>query len=408
MRALAEQNQECIVTPSHRHLGEHCWNEEIPITLDGSDFRKNETERSVFLDTLCRWGKARELRLRNLHLSHPEQEAIGRVLRLNRNLKRLSFTNVVVADEGTFFETPQGILENRLQDVRLERCHVRGQESLAFIHRILEGAPIRRLTLRNMELDGFLSEISDCFSLSLVDLDIRDCRIQAESLKHLFKTLSKNEHVQSLTLSGCRLGYAVCQDLDHLLSRNTCLQTLNLSCNDIDGGMISYLAHGSLKINKSLETLVLSGNPIGNDGVEALVTLLTTNPTIRSLSLLDCEIWGTGCHTLAQGLASMRGLRTLYIDDDMEDFGDEILTSLQEHNNSTLRHLWTGNYSYLVDHFQCWKFVDYYLRLNRSKRQALADVDLPISLFPRILEDVSNNPALLYYFLRHKPDLAYR
>jgi hypothetical protein len=392
-------------------LKEDRWSVEIPLSFDGADFRNSSLHgpacSSLFFDSLCRWGKARELRIKNLHLNQREKESISHALRSNRTLERLSITNVSSVEKGIFFDTSRSIMpdNNLLHDFTLDRCQI-GDQDLTFIHRILAGASIRTLKLRNMALDGLLSEISSSLSkcTSLVMLDVSGSCISTDSLKILCQALSINDHLKSLTLSGCGIGSTVWQDHDLVLSKNSSLETLDLSNNDIDGDMVSYLTHGGLKSNKSLRTLVLSRNPIGDDGVRGLVSLLISNPSVRSLSLIDCETWGPGCSALASGLARMTGLRDLYVDREMEDFADEVLASLQ--CNTTLRHLWTGCTARLVQRDPTWRIVEYYLHLNRCKRQALLESGMPVALFPHILEGVSSTPALTYYFLRQKPDLV--
>ena len=378
------------------------WCEDIPLTLDGSDIRNcfHHDCCSVFFEAVCHWGEAKELRLKNIRLDQRNQESINNVLRSNSSLERLSITNGSFEDEGHVVDIPRSRSPcNVLQELTLERCRM---QDFTLIGRILGGASIRSLTLRNMELDGLLSEVSPWLSqsTSLLKLDLGDSCISTESMKMLFQSLSKNDHLKSLTISGCHVGYAMCQALDQLLSTNSSLEMLDLANNDIDGGMISYLTNGGLKFNKSLRTLVLSRNPIGDDGVLCLVGLLISNPTIHSLSLIDCETWGPGCSALASGLALMKGLRVLYVDSEMDDFADEVLASLR--HNTTLRHLWTGRNT----RDRTWRLVEYYLHLNRSKRQALTEFDMPLALFPVILEGVSSNAALTYYFLRQKPDLV--
>ena len=376
------------------------WCEDIPLTLDGSDLRKciHHDCSSLFFSAVCHWGKAKELRLKNIHLNKRNQESINNVLRSNRSLERLSITNGSFDDE---CDIPRSIGSdyNLLQELTLERCRM---QDCTLIGRILEGAAISTLTLRKMELDSLLSGVSPLLSRSssLMKLCLSDSYVSTKSLKLLFRALSKNEHLKSLTISGCHVGYAMCQALDQLLSTNSSLEMLDLANNDIDGGMISYLANGSLKFNKTLQTLVLSRNPIGDDGVHCLVGLLISNPTIQSLSLVDCETWGPGCSALASGLALMKGLRVLYVDSEMDDYADEVLASLR--SNTTLRHLWTGRNT----RDRTRRLVEYYLHLNRSKRQALREFDLPLALFPVILEGVSSHPALTYHFLRQKPDLC--
>eukprot|EP00429_Kryptoperidinium_foliaceum_P010060 CAMPEP_0176001426 /NCGR_PEP_ID=MMETSP0120_2-20121206/116_1 /TAXON_ID=160619 /ORGANISM="Kryptoperidinium foliaceum, Strain CCMP 1326" /LENGTH=194 /DNA_ID=CAMNT_0017333965 /DNA_START=546 /DNA_END=1127 /DNA_ORIENTATION=+ len=189
-----------------------------------------------------------------------------------------------------------------------------------------------------------------------------------------------------------------------MLLKNLSLENLDLSDNDISQKMVEKLANESLMTNTTLRSLNLSTNPIGDVGAAALAELLKFNHSIESLSLIDCEIWGPGCSSLAVAMRDMKGLKSLYIDGEMEGYADEVLASLQ--SNMTFTHLWMDRTSYLVRKDRKWRLVEFYLRLNRSKRRMLVE-SVHFSLWPGILEGVSGNASVAYYFLRQKPEVMF-
>jgi hypothetical protein len=180
---------------------------------------------------------------------------------------------------------------------------------------------------------------------------------------------------------------------------------LDLSNNSIDGATVGKWAEKGLRSNQTLKSLNLSHNPIGDDGAEHLTKLLISSATIESLSLIDCEIWGRGCRSLSSGLEHMRGLKSLFVDGDMEELAETVLKSLQ--SNKRLRYLWTDRHAYLIRKDRQWRQVEFFLRLNRGKRRILEDDSLvPMSLWSNVLEGVSGDPRLMYYLLRQKPELV--
>ena len=107
--------------------------------------------------------------------------------------------------------------------------------------------------------------------------------------------------------------------------------------------------------------------------------------------------------SLASRLASMKGLKELFVDGDMEDFAHVVLQSLE--SNMSLHHLWTDRTTYLIHRDRTWRQVEFFLRLNRAKRRILVEPSVPVSLWPIVLEGVSGDPRLIYHLLRQKPEL---
>ncbi len=383
------------------------WPTEIPLSFDGSGFEGEERDEAVlmFFDTLCKWGKVRELTVKNIFLNLKSKERFESVLESNPLLEKLALVNVSTHEGGMHFLSRSLFSANKqIREFTMEKCQLWRKDTL-FIQRLLGVGMLKVLSLRNIDLDEIIPRISSRIAhcVTIRKLDFNGSRICQEVLVELLQGISMNNSLISLSLQNCGIGSSLAKDLDHMLANHSSLETLDLSSNNIRGETISLLAKSGLEKNISLKKLLLSQNPIGDKGAESLVELLVSNPTIQYLSLVDCEIWGSGCLCLATGLARMTGLKDLLVDGEMEDYANEVLQSLA--SNMTLRYLWTDRSAYLFHKDRTWRLVEFYLRLNRAKRRMLVEPGVPISLWPLVLEGISGNPHLTYHILRQKPEI---
>jgi hypothetical protein len=189
----------------------------------------------------------------------------------------------------------------------------------------------------------------------------------------LAKWIHKNPNLKRLDLRGNRIGSVGARAIVDALIRcpNHQLVYLNLSCNCIlDGGdMMAQL----LESTSNLETLDLSFNWIGNEGVAQICKGLRKNSSLRELNLFGCQ------RISDVGLAS-------------------ILECVESHNTT----LWSVS----VQAYDCRanrlkKQIDHWLTLNRSGRCLLQHYDnVPSGLWPLVFEKSKDQPEALYYLLQ--------
>merc|ERR1711865_720338 len=233
------------------------------------------------------------------------------------------------------------------------------------------------------------------------------------------------------------------------------LTMLDLSRNNIDGNGIHRLlvqlqqqkqppheqhpllsssstALSSSTTTSSLQRLVLSHNPLGNDGVDSIAQYLQQRiaSALVSLHLVDCDIWSPGyTNLLTTGLLRRRGshLQELIVDNQEElelhpQLLDTLVQGLQTGANVTLQQFVvlgrrssdgsssssnsTGSSDYYSDFEsdsddihtrnrqhrgshrqrllqQQWETIDYYLQLNRGKLRRLSmDETFSFTLWP--------------------------
>mmetsp|Transcript_37636 Transcript_37636/g.91484 ORF Transcript_37636/g.91484 Transcript_37636/m.91484 type:complete len:174 (-) Transcript_37636:1264-1785(-) len=166
-----------------------------------------------------------------------------------------------------------------------------------------------------------------------------------------------------------------------------------------------------LRGHPSLNKLVLSQNPIGDDGAKHLASFFgakstsNTNTKISSLSISGCDIWSPGCIEMIKCLAVNSTIENLDVDDEWESHLKELETALA--TNMTLKYLSTPQsptQNRMSD--EEWRKVEYYLRLNRAKRRILvAEPRVPRSLWPNVMGQSSKDPDVAFHLIRQRPEI---
>lgn len=385
-------------------LLEDTWPTDRTISFDGSGFPLDtqDAANNVFFEAVRKNGKVKSIRLRNQNLSLKAQTTFQNILSSNSNLRRLEFCNVSTSDSSELLLNTSFSSSN-VQELLLQKCIINKELACVLSKKIENG--LRKLLLVNLDLDmASFKLIEGIINGSLVHLELRDIRIDSTLLMHLIQGLESNIHLEELYLEHCEIDSTYAKALSKLVKASTSLKTLSLCSNNLDGDSIGVIAERGLNQNKILQRLILSYNPIGDVGAKHLTNLLVSNPTIQSLSIVDCEIWSQGCMSLAHGLADMKGLRILNADSEWENHIDIILSSIK--SNFSLIQLWTDRTAMLMNIDPLWKQLGFYLRLNEAKRRLLVEPNVSVTLLPRILAESNHDATILYHFLSHKPDLV--
>jgi len=347
--------------------------------------------------------------------------------------------------------------EARIEELTIERCRL-DLEGAQVLGKVLRGkvnrdhsttSALRSLKLSNL---AFLDEQHDECEVLLPILEgiveageRRGCMESIEFRqialpnspilrRRFFSTLGKCVHLKSLRLVDCDIRTEDAPELAAAIaSLSNTLQLLDLSRNDIHESGLAVLLRDGLKGHKRLERLILSHNPIGDNGAIHLSRFLsrTSNTQrttgIKSLWLVDCDIWSPGCASLARALKDFDTATELVVDGEWENHLEEVVESLR--TNVVLKRLWvisdddlwgeTGKF-HLQQQFR--DRIEYYLALNRSHRRLSVELDLPFQLWPTVLDekkssaqnrtgrnhdsDRNSNPDIWYHLLRQRPELV--
>jgi Ran GTPase-activating protein (RanGAP) involved in mRNA processing and transport len=178
------------------------------------------------------------------------------------------------------------------------------------------------------------------------------------------------------------------------------LKVLHLSYNRIQE--VSTLGM-ALTTNNHLQEVYLDHNRIDGRGAQSLAEGLRKNSTLKVLCLSYNDIGDTGCEALAKALESNTSLLRLSLErNSISTVGAASLQSALQ-NNDTIRNIGLDLNDILPEQTACIRIV---CRANEAGRKFLTHHQLSLGIWPALLEQLSEEPDLLYFFLHAKPDLC--
>ncbi|KAM4706503.1 NACHT, LRR and PYD domains-containing protein 1-like [Discoglossus pictus] len=246
------------------------------------------------------------------------------------------------------------------------------------VKRLCDGLRHPDCALRELRLLGCDMTSSCCEDLqdvitinrSLITLDLSYNKLGDFGVKRLCYGLKHPDcALQELRLCRCDLTSSCCQDLQDVITINTSLITLDLSGNELgdsgvkllcDGLKDPYCALQELRLdrcnltssccealqdvittNRSLITLDLSGNKLGDSGVKRLCDgLRHPDCALRELRLLGCDMTSSCCEDLQDVITINRSLITLDLSyNKLGDFGVKRLCYGLKHPDCALQEL---------------------------------------------------------------------
>jgi len=348
-----------------------------------------------------------------------------------------------------------------IEELIIERCHLdmKGCQALGRVLRSCSSSKIKLFKLKNVHIPD-----NDSCLIPLIE-GINEAGMNGGSLETInFERVVIGSSKSNKKNGLCRFfsAFGICTNLRHLRLVDCSLQSnndiselatetiqkllqnnnsgnskqfesLDLSRNNIDGLGVDLLLRmgfqqqqqgNTINNNNSFKRLVLSHNPVGDDGAIYIsrffssnyLNTKTTNTRIESLSLVDCDIWSEGCEAISKELKYFDTLQELYIidghdDDDGGEWENHLPTILEsiKSTNVVLQHFYSSNNSLLQQHHcdhqmndndngngnndtiidQQWKEIDYYLQLNRAKLRRLSKEPnvYPFALYPTVIAE---------------------
>jgi hypothetical protein len=380
------------------------WPTEQRVNFDGSAFpiHAQDSATEVLLSSVERHGRLTSLRISNVSLGLKLLPLFQRALVVNGDLSTLELCNVKIVEAPlpeSFF-TIAGIKE-----LSIIRCTIK-YDVASSVGKCIKSGRMKILRLLNLSLDQECSnEIMGAIPQgSLSHIDLREVRVNSSNLEQMLRGLSANEHLESLYLDHCGIDDQHVPALSSMLaSPSTCLKILSLKMNDLNGDCIRKLIKDGLQHNQALNSLILSFNPIGDDGVSALGDFLASNTSLRSLSMIECDIWEGGCRDFLSKLPKMLGLKQLIVDSEWESHDSLLLKAMAQ--NFSLNQLWTTHSSILTKNDPQWQQIGFILRLNGAKRRILVESGVPSSVWPLVLAESKHDPSSLFHLLTHQPNI---
>ena len=181
---------------------------------------------------------------------------------------------------------------------------------------------------------------------SLLSLNVANNNLVGKGIENFLRAVAFTK-LTSLNLSANKLGNAGCETVSALLFGTfgaMCpLHFLDLSKNEIGHSGASKIFN-AMSRNATLETLLMSDNPISGQYNIALCHFISDNLSVKLLDLTNCDLRSNGASTIGEGLGKNHGIKTLLLsnnlleDSEMESFGRGIeknsaLKSLDISNN---------------------------------------------------------------------------
>jgi hypothetical protein len=347
-----------------------------------------------------------------------------------------------------FLFVPKGdtVGEARIEELTIERCRLD-----------LEGGKVLGNALGNTGNNGSYSTVSSLrylkmANLAFLDENHDDCAIlrpildgidctgtrgYLESIdvlhtplpnsrairRRFFAAIGNCKNLKSLRLMDCDIRTDDAHDLARALRNlSHTLESFDLSRNHLDGAGLEILLKNGLNGNTRLRRLVLSHNPVGDDGAIHLSRFLSrTSPSktrIHSLWMVDCDVWSAGCHAMCERLKNFDTLSELVVCGEWENHFETVAESLR--TNVVLKHLLVvSDFGYddisVHPHQRYRDIIEYYLALNRAHRRISIEHDVSFQLWPTVLAekkatnswDVPTCKAdVWYHLLQRRPELV--
>ena len=155
---------------------------------------------------------------------------------------------------------------------------------------------------------------------------VNECKKKNKNVDEKLATaLGASLQTETVKVSSVKVDETLAVFLSNFLKTNTTVRNLTLDESLQDG--IAALAE-CLKYNKSLTTLDLSDNRIGDDGATALGECLKYNKSLTTLDLSDNRIGDDGAAALGECLKYNKSLTTLDLSDN--GIGDDGAAALGE------------------------------------------------------------------------------
>jgi Ran GTPase-activating protein (RanGAP) involved in mRNA processing and transport len=219
-------------------------------------------------------------------------------------LEILNFSNNKIGDEGALSLSEKIIMMKGLLTLNLDGNALGDDTMSEIIKSVNTLANLKILKLSNNALGNktnesqFVDQLNTLLKNSgtLIELDLSWNNFRGKAAENLLVGLKENFTIKKLNLSFNLFGVSVpgCPasivKFSEVLQENTVLEEVDLSNNLIDAKSAFCLAHG-LRINITLKSFIINGNPIGSSGIKYLLQSLNDNEKgkVNDIKLKETE-----------------------------------------------------------------------------------------------------------------------
>jgi Leucine-rich repeat (LRR) protein len=208
----------------------------------------------------------------------------------------------------------------------------------------------RRYTRQHVSIRGLTWVLRAlAYRPMFTELGLRYCPLTRDEVGLLQLALRSIPSLQTLNLVSNNLGSDGLAELAPAFYHNTSIKELDISHNNLNDVESAEILRGILRSNKTITTLVLSGNHFGETtgAVECIADGLGSNSTLLNIDLSRCFLRNGGVSILAQTLGSRNTtIKKLTLDDNFILSGAGVGALLDTSSHITdldLQHNFIGN-----------------------------------------------------------------
>ena len=328
---------------------------------------------------------------------------------LQHYLTKLQFSDLTISREDA--EALQTLLQNTtpcINNNNNNNSHRGGSRSPPSSSQ-LQQLCLSRIRLRD---DGAFRCLLEGFSnnKTLRELALLSCGLSDEAMANILESLTSHPSLKTLRLFGNQCRSLGIQGVVHLLSHPNCqLESLDLHHQRVStatsGLPIEQLLEGwhPRRRNTTLRRLVLSGNQLVDQDMRHLSMLLRRLPFLEELDLDSNLIHNDGLRLFAESSISSSRLRALRMMQNplTEAASLELLKLVQIHPQL---HSFAPMALLLRKSTAVGKKITHFMDMNYAGRVLLQQRNhhnsIPLSVWPKVLARLTNNPIRFFFFLR--------
>jgi hypothetical protein len=301
-------------------------------------------------------------------------------------------------------------------------------------------AAVRLETLQSLTLHSSLIDLEEMEGLatmciviqSLKTLNLCYCHVAEEAAERLVRTLTDNEHLESLGLVHVRIkpfaaSFPICgslkvRNLDLTGTKfdsNAFSQTVDDVANNRHVKLLNLwdVVDSAERLEKVcnvflLENMGPSELPVNQIYPHAvmLTEALQQNTSLKALTIAN--LGDEGGITFAQGLATMHGIRSLHfgcLTSDREYYSKQFFQALEQ-SLEVNTNLWTITFADIYSDEPAAEpylpRIRHLLAINRVGRHSVVSATIPTGIWAQILARSSKEIDGIYFVLTGKPDIV--
>ena len=261
-------------------------------------------------------------------------------------LKRIDITKIInkIFSKKIYLEIYYAWCKDCLQDPTIESAKYFRDELISRNNKDLQIFNFKSLRVSTKFLTVFCRNLP---AMQLKRLDLQDNLITDECINNM-KSLITSKQLIYLNLASNQISTEGLKIIQNDIANSKFLKYLNFGVTEGSFKVNNFSGDGGIILarillnNKSLETLILQENSLGEDAGDKIGTALIQNTTLKKLVLSDNKIRNKGARSILENATNL-----ISLDLSENDISPEVCHELKyliENNNYLKEIIWNGNY----------------------------------------------------------------